>query len=109
MLNMSSENLQGSNYLRSSKKLAPLRGLGQVKVSTENHSESEVESTMGQVKKPRKGYELADFSAAVEYRYSQSYTRKLMSQDGEPEYEQYEVCSDTQELKPYGLGVYLYL
>jgi len=44
---------------------------------------------MGGKKKPRPGYEHANYTASVEYLHSQSYTKKVISDDGSPAYEPY--------------------
>lgn len=60
-------------------------------------------------KKVKKGYELADYSKAVDYLHSMTYRKKVKNpNDNDEEYEPIDTCGPNDELKEYGLGVYLY-
>ena len=67
-------------------------------------SGSELSSPMRLNKKVKKGYEMASFNKAMEFKDSQSYRKR----NDEGDYLPMETCGENAELKEFGLGIYLY-
>lgn len=67
-------------------------------------NKSEMSSPTRVRKGVKKGYEKASFSKVLEFKDTQSYRRKTPDGDYEP----LDPCGNNDDMRQYGMGIYLY-